>query len=403
LSDLHVTDDNLIYQHNGPFYYGRESSVKSSVMAYSIKEREAKSVVDDVTEWSLTADGKHVLAQLSSKELKYYEVGKSEEGKDGKAVSLAGLMTTRVPMQEWHEIFAEVWRRYRDYFYVSNMHGYDWQKLRQKYEPLVDSVGHRADLNYVIAEMISELVIQHAYIEGGDLGLPKRPFVALPGARFALDPASGRYRIATIFAGQNEEEHYRSPLTEVGVDVHVGDYVLAINGRELKAGTDPYELLQAPANQAGGVAGSGDTRRQIRAHHPLPAAGQRNRAALSQVVGREPSARHRDEPRAPGLHSYSRHGRSGLTRIHQVVVSASAQGRPAGRCARQWRRQCVADAPRTLGAHAARPQISRAIQDITGTYPRVVQPGPKVRSSTKTRPPTATFSPTSSASGKSDR
>src|ERR1700728_3092788 len=158
-------------------------------------------------------------------------------------------MTTRVPADEWHEIFAEVWRRYRDFFYVANMHGYDWSALRIKYEPLVDAVEHRADLNYVIAEMISELVVQHAYIEGGDLGLPKRPYVALPGARFELDAKSGRYRIAKIFAGQNEEERYRSPLTEVGVDAHVGDYVLAINGRDLAAGTDPYELLETAANQ----------------------------------------------------------------------------------------------------------------------------------------------------------
>ncbi len=246
LSELHAGDDTLIYQHNGPFYYGREAAIRPSVMTYSIKDRESKTVVDDVTSWSLTADGKHVLAQLQSKEIKYYDLSKTDEPK---TVPLAGLVTTRVPAQEWHEIFAEVWRRYRDYFYVSNMHGYDWQKLREKYEPLVDYVGHRADLNYVIAEMISELVVQHAYIEGGDLGLPKRPFVALPGARFELDAASGRYRIAKIFAGQNEEEPYRSPLTEVGVDVHVGDYVLAINGRDLKAGTDPYELLQAPANE----------------------------------------------------------------------------------------------------------------------------------------------------------
>jgi len=142
-----------------------------------------------------------------------------------------------------------VWRRYRDYFYVENMHGYDWQKLREKYEPQLAFVAHRADLNYVIAEMIAELTVQHAYIEGGELGLPNRPSVALPGARFELDAASGRYRIAKIFAGQNEEERYRSPLTEVGVDAHVGDYVLAINGRELKAGTDPYELLQAPPDE----------------------------------------------------------------------------------------------------------------------------------------------------------
>ena len=242
---LHVGEDSLLFQRNGGFYYGRDPAIKPTVMAYSIKEREAKPVAEDVASWSTTADGKHVLARLNSKEIKYYEVGKSDEAK---TIPLAGLMTTRVPAQEWHEIFREVWRRYRDYFYVVNMHGYDWADLRRRYEPLVGEVGHRADLNYVIAEMISELTVQHAYIEGGDLGLPKRPFVALPGARFELDAASGRYRIAKIFAGENEEERYRSPLTEVGVDVHVGDYVLAINGRELKAGTDPYELLLTPAD-----------------------------------------------------------------------------------------------------------------------------------------------------------
>jgi tricorn protease len=232
-----------LFLRSGPYYDGRSSSVKPSVIAYDIKERDTKTVVEDVAAWLATADGKHVLAQLNSKEFKYVDVGKSDEGK---SVSLAGLMTSSVPAEEWREMFAEVWRRYRDYFYVQNMHGYDWQKLRAKYEPQLAFVAHRADLNYVIAEMIAELTVQHAYIEGGDMGLPSRPSVALPGARFELDAASGRYRIAKIFAGQNEEERYRSPLTEVGVGAKVGDYLLAVNGRELDAGTDPYELLQAP-------------------------------------------------------------------------------------------------------------------------------------------------------------
>ena len=247
LSDLTVGEDSLLYLRSGANYYGRESDFKPIVMSYSIKDREAKPVVEDVLDWSATADGKHVLAQLGSKEFKLFEVGGKSE--DAKAVPLAGLATTRIPAEEWHEIFREVWRRYRDYFYVSNMHGYDWLKLREKYEPLLDYVGHRADLNYVIAEMISELTVQHAYIEGGDLGLPKRPFVALPGARFELDAKAGRYRIAQIFPGQNEEPYYRSPLTEFGVDARVGDYVLAINGRELRADTDPYALLQSAPNQ----------------------------------------------------------------------------------------------------------------------------------------------------------
>src|ERR1700678_3511704 len=195
LSNLEVGEENLLYQRNGPAYYGRESSIKPTVMSFSIKDREAKNVAEDVTEWSATADGKHVLAQLSSKEIKYFKVGASDDDDDNaKTVSLSGLVTTRVPAAEWREMFAEVWRRYRDYFYVENMHGYDWKQLREKYQPLLDFVGSRADLNYVIAEMISELTVQHAYIEGGDLGLPKRPYVALPGARFESHAKTGRSR-----------------------------------------------------------------------------------------------------------------------------------------------------------------------------------------------------------------
>jgi tricorn protease len=105
-------------------------------------------------------------------------------------------------------------------------------------------VAHRSDLNYVISEMISELTIQHAYIEGGDFQIPPRPRVGLPGARFELDEKSGRYRISKIFAGENEEDIYRSPLKEIGVNVNVGDYVLAIDGEELKGSDDPYRLLR---------------------------------------------------------------------------------------------------------------------------------------------------------------
>jgi tricorn protease len=374
LSDLHVSDENLIYQHNGPFYYGRDAAIKPSVMAYSIKEREAKTVVDDVTEWSLTADGKHVLAQHSSKEIKYYEIGKTDESK---TVSLAGLSTTRIPSQEWHEIFAEVWRRYRDFFYVANMHGYDWQHLREKYQPLVDSVGHRADLNYVIAEMISELVVQHAYIEGGDLGLPKRPFVALPGARFELDAASGRYRISSIFAGQNEEAHYRSPLTEVGVDVHVGDYVLAINGRELKAGTDPYELLQAPANQPVewrvSAAADGKAVRTIR-YQPL--ASETSLLYLAWAANN----RARVDRLSQGRLGYIHLPDMGEAGIREFIKWWYPQVRKEG---------LVVDVRDNGGGNISEMVIGRLAaslhgtgfarnHDATDTYPRVVQSGPKL-------------------------
>jgi tricorn protease len=153
-------------------------------------------------------------------------------------------MLEKNPVAEWNDIFNEVWRRYRDFFYAPNMHGYDWEALRQRYSLLLPYVAHRTDLNYVIGEMISELTVQHAYIDGGDIQIPPRPHAGLPGARFEVDANSGRYRIARIFRGQNEEEVYRSPLTEIGVDAKVGDYVLTINGEDVTAKDDIYKFLR---------------------------------------------------------------------------------------------------------------------------------------------------------------
>jgi tricorn protease len=244
---LAVTNDTVLTRRVDATYYGRDGAAKPALIAWSIEDRKAKTLAENVQTWSVTADGKHVLVGLGSKEFKLLEVG--GENKDVEPVKLDGLYVTRIPAQEWATIFNEAWRRFRDYFYVPNMHGYDWERVRERYAPLVAHVAHRADLNYVIGEMIAELNVSHAYVQGGDFRLPARPFVALPGARFALDAAANRYRLSAIFAGQNEEERYRSPLTEVGVDAKVGDYVLAINGRELMGTDNPWELMIGEAGQ----------------------------------------------------------------------------------------------------------------------------------------------------------
>jgi tricorn protease len=109
-------------------------------------------------------------------------------------------------------------------------------------------VANRSDLNYVMGEMVAELSNSHTYITGGDFDIPKRTPVALPGAKIELDAAAGRYRIAKIYRGQNDEENYRSPLTEVGVDAKEGDYILEIDGRELTAKDNPYQLLRGKAD-----------------------------------------------------------------------------------------------------------------------------------------------------------
>ena len=243
---LNAKTGHLLYLVTGAPYYGRQSARTTSLRIYALKDRKETTLVEDARGYTLSDDGSKVLVAQGPGFNLYDATPVGERSR--KAVSTAGLYVDRVPAEEWNQIFNEVWRRYRDWFYVSNMHGYDWVALREQYKPLLKYVAHRSDLNYVISEMISELVIQHAYIEGGDFQIPPRPRYGLPGARFELDKQAGRYRISKIFDGENEEEIYRSPLTEVGVNASVGDYVLAIDGEELKPTDDPYRLLRNKAD-----------------------------------------------------------------------------------------------------------------------------------------------------------
>jgi tricorn protease len=238
---------HLIYAVGPAGYYGRTPDKRASLRIYSLKDRKETTLVDDLGGAALSSDGSKIIAR-SGPSFVVLDATPAGGGSK-KTVSTAGLMVDRVPVEEWNQIFNEVWRRYRDWFYVENMHGFDWEALRRQYAPLLQFVAHRSDLNYVISEMISELTIQHTYIEGGDFQIPPRPRVALPGARFELDKANGRYRIKTIFTGQNEEEIYRAPLTEIGVNVSAGDYVLAVDGVELSPNEDPYRLFRNKADR----------------------------------------------------------------------------------------------------------------------------------------------------------
>lgn len=243
---LSAKTGHLLYGVGPAFYYGRQAERPANLRIYSLKERKETVLAEDVRGYALSDDGSKVLVGQGPAYNLYDATPQGERTR--KQVSTGGLFVDRVPAEEWNQIFNEVWRRYRDWFYVSNMHGYDWVALREQYKPLLKYVAHRSDLNYVISEMISELSIQHAYIDGGDFQIPPRPRSGLPGARFDLDRQAGRYRISKIFRGENEEDIYRSPLTEIGVNASVGDYVLAIDGQELKPTDDPYRLLRNKAD-----------------------------------------------------------------------------------------------------------------------------------------------------------
>jgi tricorn protease len=225
---------------------------KPALHVYDMKERKDAKVVEGLSSYALSADGRKVAYKI---EQDYFIAdAKPEDGKsaeEGRKKLDLGHMRVRIePRQEWAEMFASAWRLERDFYFLKEMNGVDWPGVRSAYASLLPLVGSRGDLNYLIGEMLGEISNSHTYVGGGD-ALPEEQRVptAFLGVDFALDSASGRYRLATIYPGDNTRERYRSPLTEPGLDVRAGQYLLAVDGVELKEPTDPYSLFVGKQNQ----------------------------------------------------------------------------------------------------------------------------------------------------------
>lgn len=244
---LAAVEGFLLYLRGPAFVYGRSPARPTELRVFDLKERKEGTIAGGISGYRVSRDGKQVVVREGNG-FHRFAVG-TDSASSKKTVSTAGLRADRDPKAEWAQIFDEVWRRFRDFFYVENLHGHDWDDLRARYRALLPHVEHRSDLNSLISEMIGELNVSHAYIAGGDYEIPDRPGAGFPGARFAWDADAGGYRIERIFEGHNEEPRYRSPLREVGVSVSEGDYLLAIDGVELREDESPYRQLLHKADR----------------------------------------------------------------------------------------------------------------------------------------------------------
>lgn len=162
-------------------------------------------------------------------------------------VNLSDMVATIDYNQEWTQIFDEAWRAYRDGFYLENMHGVDWKAIKAKYQVLVPHAKTRFDLNYIINEMIGELACGHAYVNPGECKRAERIPMGLLGAELSRD-GSGYYRIDKIIPGAPYSKSLRSPLAEVGLNIHEGDYITAIDGVSTTTVDNIYKLLVGKAN-----------------------------------------------------------------------------------------------------------------------------------------------------------
>lgn len=210
-------------------------------------EREKETEIGEVDGYRISADHKKMLVKTGG-DFAIVDLPSGKLDIADKKLSLADLKVTLDRHAEWNQIYAECWRQMRDFFFDPNMHGVDWTAMRKRYEPLLAHVQHRADLTYVIGELIGELNIGHAYVGGGDMPMPERIPLGLLGAKVSRD-ASGFYRIDRILRGHNWDPKYRSPLTEIGVNVKAGDFIVGINGKSTKDMTDLYAALVGTAGK----------------------------------------------------------------------------------------------------------------------------------------------------------
>jgi len=214
---------------------------------FDLKSREDKVILSGVNGYAISGDNEKIIYSTRNS-LHITELSDKIKPGDGR-VDIDAVQIRIDPRAEWRQIFHEAWRINRDYFYDPNYHGADWVAMRKKYEAFLPHLACRTDLNRLIQWMCSELAVGHHRVGGGDFyEQPERVPGGLLGADYEI--ANGRYRFKKVFGGLNWNPRLQSPLKQPGVDVKTGEYLLAVNGRELKP---PENLFSRFENTAGKI------------------------------------------------------------------------------------------------------------------------------------------------------
>jgi len=217
-----------------------------SVLRFDLKTRKADKVVENISSFDISPNGEKVLYRQRDN---WFLTPLATPVKPGDgALKLENMEVYVDPRAEWRQMYREAWRLQRDFLYDPGSHGLDLAEAEKRYEPFLEAVAHRADLNYLFNEMLGNLVLGHTYVSGGDVPEVTRVKGGLLGADFALQ--NGRYRVAKVYSGENWNPQLRAPLTQPGVNVKAGEYILAINGKDLRATDNIYQALEATAGKS---------------------------------------------------------------------------------------------------------------------------------------------------------
>ena len=243
----------ILFLSEGPAVITEEDgpNLSQTIQKFDLSKRKVDKFLDDVNDFAVSFDGGKILYRKGES----WATASSDEPpspggppKPGIGpLKLDGWQVYVEPRAMWKQIYNETWRIERDFFYDPHYHGLDLEKAKKKYEPYLDGIASRNELTYLFEECLGELTVGHMFVGGGEQPQPKKVSGGLLGADYSLE--NGRYRLAKVYDGENWNPGMQAPLTQPGVNVKAGDYILAVNGRELHSTDNIFSFFEETAGK----------------------------------------------------------------------------------------------------------------------------------------------------------
>jgi len=248
--NLLVGKTGILFLAEGPQVLTEDSfeNLPQTIQKFDLSKRKVDKFLDEVNDYIVSFDGGKILyrkaeawATASTEEPPSAGAGSPPKPGFG-PLKLEGWEVYVEPRAMWNQIYNETWRIERDFFYDPHYHGLNLATVKEKYKPYLEGISHRSELTYLFEECLGEMTVGHMFVDGGERPEPKKFKVGLLGADFSLE--NGHYRVAKVYDGENWNPGLQAPLTQPGVNVKAGDYILAVNGRELRSSDNIYSFFE---------------------------------------------------------------------------------------------------------------------------------------------------------------
>ncbi len=243
----------ILFLAEGPMVITEDDypNIGQTLQKFDLSKRKVDKFMDDVNDFTVSFDGEKILYRKGDS----WATASADDGPVGAGAPKPGFGPLKLdgwevyvePRAMWKQIYNETWRIERDFFYDPHYHGLDLEKAKKKYAPYLDGIASRDELTYLFQECLGEMTVGHMFVGGGEAPEPKKVKGGLLGADYSLE--NGRYRIAKVYDGENWNPGNEAPLTQPGVSVKAGEYLLAVNGRDLRDSENIYTFFEETAGK----------------------------------------------------------------------------------------------------------------------------------------------------------